>query len=73
MTYTLQSKISELLKDKKAVEVVEKYAPGISKNPLIALVRGKTLEKLLEMPQAKSAGLTREMVDKILGEINLQK
>jgi len=34
------------------------------------LAKGKTLQSLLDMPQAKSAGLTSEMVTKVLAEIN---
>lgn len=73
MPFSLDSKAGELLKDKIAVEVLEKYAPGITKNPLIALAKGKTLKKLLEMPQAKKAGITEEMVLKVLEEINAKK
>ncbi len=35
MVYTLLSKVGDLLKDPRAVEVVERYVPGISKNPLV--------------------------------------
>jgi hypothetical protein len=47
--------------------------PGITKNPLIALAKGMTLETLLDMPQAKQAGITKEMVLKVLTEINAKK
>jgi len=73
MPFTLDSKAGELLKDKIAVEVLEKHVPGITKNPLVALAKGKTLEKLLAMPQAKKAGITEEMVLKVLDEINAKK
>ena len=55
------------------MEVVERYVPGISKNPLVLLAKGKTLQSLLELPQAKSAGLTSEIVTKVLAEINQKK
>ncbi|MGV8048907.1 MAG: hypothetical protein AB2L21_00930 [Anaerolineaceae bacterium] len=73
MAFTLESKVGALLKDSKAVEILEKYVPGITKNPMIALAKGMTLTKLLDMPQAKQAGITREMVDKVLAEINAKK
>ena len=73
MTYSMDSKAGELLKDKGAVEILEKYVPGISKNPMVALAKGMTLKKLLEIPQAKQAGLTEEMVLKVLEEINARK
>lgn len=69
----MDSKAGELLKDKIAVDVLEKYVPGITKNPLVALAKGKTLKKLLAMPQAKQAGITEEMVIKVLDEINARK
>ena len=73
MPFTMDSKAGDLLKDKRAVEILEKYVPGITKNPLVALAKGKSLEKLLAMPQAKKAGITEEMVLKVLAEINARK
>ena len=70
MAYTLDTKVGELLKDTKAVEVMEKHAPGISKNPMIGMAKGMTLKQVVGMPQARQAGLTEEMVTKVLGEIN---
>jgi len=73
MAYTLDSKVGELLKDAAAVKVFEKYVPGISKNPMIGLAKGMTLKALIAMPQAKQAGVTDEMVKKVLAEINALK
>lgn len=70
MDFTMASKVGELLKDGKAVEIIEKYVPGLSKNPLVKLARGMSLEDLLKMPQAKQAGLTPEMLTNVLNEIN---
>jgi hypothetical protein len=73
MAYTLDTKVGEILKDKDAVEVLEKYAPGVSKNPMIAFAKGMTLKSILDVPQAKDAGITEEMVLKVLAEINAGK
>ncbi len=73
MAYTLDTKVGEILKDTGAVKVLEKYAPGISKNPMIGLAKGMTLKTVIAMPQAKDAGLTEEMVKKVLAEINALK
>lgn len=73
MAYTLETKVGEILKDTNALEVLEKYAPGVSKNPMIGLASGMTLKALLAMPQAKEAGITEEMVTKVLAEINARK
>ena len=73
MPYTMDSTAGEILKDKGAVEILERYVPGISKNPMVALAKGMTLKKLLAIPQAKQAGLTEEMVLKVLEENNARK
>lgn len=73
MAYTLDTKVGEILDDTNAVEILEKHVPGISKNPMLALASGMTLKTILAMPQAKDAGITEEMVEKVLAEINAQK
>jgi len=73
MPYTLDTKVGEILKDTNAVKIFEKYAPGVSKNPMIGLAKGMSLKSLLAMPQAKEAGITEEMVKKVLAEINARK
>jgi hypothetical protein len=73
MAYTLDTKVGEILKDTHAVEILERHAPGVSKNPMIGLAKGMTLKSILAMPQAKEAGLTEEIVTKVLAEINARK
>src|SRR5690242_13691162 len=73
MAYTLDTKVGDLLKDTHAVEILEKHVPGISKNPMLGLAKGMTLKTILSMPQAKQAGLTEDMVTKVLAEINAHK
>lgn len=73
MAYTLDTKLGDLLKDTHAVEILERHAPGISKNPMIGMAKGMTLKSLLAMPQAKQAGVTEDMVTKVLAEINARK
>ena len=73
MPYTLDTKVGDILKDTKAVETLEKYVPGISKNPMLGLAKGMTLKSLLDMPQAKQAGITEKMVLQVLSEINARK
>ena len=73
MPYTLDTKVGEILDDTNAVKILEKYAPGVSKNPMLKLAGGMTLKAILSMPQAKEAGLTEEMVQKVLAEINALK
>ena len=73
MAYTLDTKLGDILKDTHAVEILERHAPGVSKNPMIAFAQGMTLKSVLAMPQAKEAGITEEMVSKVLAEINARK
>ncbi|HEX5942266.1 MAG TPA: hypothetical protein VFY66_08305 [Anaerolineales bacterium] len=73
MAYTLDTKVGEILKDTGAVEIFERYVPGVSKNPMIGFATGMTLKSLVSMPQAKQAGVTEEMVLKVLAEINARK
>lgn len=70
MTVSLESKVGEILKNKKAVEVLEKYVTGITKNPMLALAKGMTLKNVLAMPQVKQYGITQEMITKVIDEIN---
>jgi len=73
MRYSLLTKVGVILKDPQAVKILEKYVPGISRNPLIGLAKGMTVKALLAMPQARQAGLTEAMVTKVLAEINSPK
>lgn len=73
MAYTLESKLGELLKDAVAVKVLEKNAPGITSNPMIGFAKGMTLDTLLSLPQTKQYGITKDMVLKVLAEIETQK
>jgi hypothetical protein len=70
MAYSLDTKVGEILNDTHAVEVLERYAPGISTNPMIGMATGMTLRSVLAMPQAKQYGITEDMVQKVLAEIN---
>jgi hypothetical protein len=73
MAYTLDTKVGDILKDVGAVKILEIHAPGVSKNPMIGMAKGMTLKSLIAMPQAREAGITEEMVKKVLAEINALK
>lgn len=73
MAYTLDTKVGDILKDTRAVEILERHAPGISKNPMVSMASGMTLRSILAMPQAKQYGITEEMVQKVLAEVNARK
>ena len=73
MAYTMDTKVGEILKDTHAVDVLERYVPGVSKNPMVGLASGMTIKSLLAMPQAQQYGITEEKVKKVLEEINAGK
>lgn len=73
MAYTLDTTVGTILEDTGAVKILEKHVPGISKNPMIGMAKGFTLKQILALPQAKEFGLTQEMVEKVLTEINAIK
>ena len=65
--YTRETTVGEILKDPKAVEVIENFSPGITKNPAIRMVKKFKLEKLTGV---KQVGLSSEKLDELLKEVN---
>ena len=72
MPFTRDTKIGELLDNPQAKAVLDKQMPGLADNPMIAMVKGMTLNMLLSMPQAAQLGITKEKVDAFLVEVNKQ-
>lgn len=70
MKFTLDTTLSEILDHPQAKPVIDQYLPGMAGNPMLAMVRGMTLNTLLAMPQAAQMGLTKEKVEQLLNEIN---
>ena len=73
MAYTLDTKVGDLLKDTHALDVLEKYVPGVASNPMVSMASGMTIKTLLAMPQARQYGITEEKVKQVLDEINNRK
>jgi len=72
MPFTRDTKVGELLDNPQAKAVLDKQMPGLADNPMIAMVKGMTLNMLLSMPQAAQLGITKEKVDAFLVELNKQ-
>ncbi len=72
MVFTLDTTVGELLDNPQAKALLDQYLPGVSANPMIAMVRGMSLNMLLAMPQAAQLGITKEKAEAILAEINKQ-
>jgi hypothetical protein len=70
MKFTLDSTLGQLIDDPQAKTVLDQYLPGVSTNPMVAMVKGMTLNMLLSMPQAAQLGLTKEKAEAILAEVN---
>lgn len=64
---TPQSTIADALKNPKAVEVIENFMPGITKNPAIKMVQRFPLEKITHVEQI---GIDAAKLDALLKEIN---
>ena len=69
---TLDTTLGTLLDDPQAKAVVNQYLPGVADNPLIAMARGMSLNMVLAFPQAAQFGLTKEVAEQIIAEINKQ-
>lgn len=70
MAFTLDSTLGALLDNPKAKAILDKYLPGASTNPMIAMAKGMSLKMILAMPQAAQFGFTKEKAEAILAEIN---
>ena len=70
MAFTLDTTLGALIDDPKAKAVLDKYLPGASSNPMIAMAKGMSIKMILSMPQAAQFGFTKEKAEAILAEIN---
>lgn len=70
MAFTLDTTVGEILDNPQAKAALDQYLPGVSTNPMIAMVKGMSLNMLLAMPQAAQMGITKEKAEEILAEIN---
>ncbi len=68
--FTLDTTLGELLANPQAKAVMDQYVPGVSSNPMLAMVQGVSLRNLISMPQAQQMGFTQDKVQAILDQIN---
>jgi hypothetical protein len=69
----LDTKVGEILSDPQAVAILESYVSGASKNPMLEMAKDMTLRSIIDLPQAKQAGITEEMALSVLAEVNKLK
>ena len=62
MALSVDSKVKELMKNEKAAEPLDSYAPGFKSNPQMKLVQSLTFRKLCSFPQA---GISPDKLDEI--------
>ena len=62
---SVDSKIQDILENPAARGVIEKFLPGVSKNPLIDVVKGMSLREVAALKPAKKMGLTPEILASI--------
>jgi len=67
MPFTENSKVRDVLANKKAVELMEKHFPGATKHPLIGMFKNRTLKSISEMPQLN---MDKATFNKLLRELN---
>jgi len=66
MAANIDMKLRDLMKDPAAVEVLEKFFPGFTKNPQLKLGYSMTFRKIAKFPQAK---VSPEMLEKLEEEL----
>jgi len=70
MAYTMDTTLGELLKNPQVAGILNQYVPGISTNPMVAMVQGMSLNAIVSMPQAAQLGFTKDKAEAIIAEAN---
>jgi hypothetical protein len=70
MAYTMDSTLGELLNDARVLPILEQQMPGMAANPMVAMVKGMSLNSIVAIPQAAQMGFTREKAEQMLTEVN---
>lgn len=63
---SLDSKIRDIMRSEEGRAVMEKYAPGSTKDPRMKLVGGLTYRKLLSYPESAEVAAHAEELDRDL-------
>ena len=66
MAITSKSKLRDILKDPRAVAIIEEYKPGFTDNPDLGPVMGMRMTLLLNFPQSDfSPEAKKEIIEKL--------
>lgn len=63
MALSIDSKVKEILRSPEGREVMEKYAPGSTKDPRMKLVGALTYRKLLSYPESAEVAAHIDEID----------
>ena len=63
MTLSLDSKIRDIMRSEEGKAVMEKWAPGSSKDPRMKLVGALTYRKLLSYPESAETAKHSDEID----------
>ncbi len=63
MALSLDSKIRDIMRSPEGKAVMEKWAPGSTKDPRMKLVGGLTYRKLLSYPESAEVAVHAEEID----------
>ncbi|MFB9758707.1 hypothetical protein [Ectobacillus funiculus] len=66
-TFSEETRVIDVLDYKEAVDILEKYAPGVTKPPRIFATKTQTLKELADFPEA---GLSIDEVTALIEELN---
>ncbi len=61
--FSADSKMGDLMKDPKALAILEEYSPGMSKDSRMKMVAAMTLRALAKFPQAGEIGKKLDEID----------
>lgn len=62
--------VGEFLKNQKACDVLNSIDPKILKNPMVKLVKGKTIEEIFKIvPDSKVDAATKQKIRDALAEV----
>ena len=65
--FDADTKIKDVLADKAALDLCEKYFPGMMNHPMIPLAKGMKISVIKKF--RKQAGLTEEQVENFLNDL----
>lgn len=63
MALSLDSKVRDILRSPEGRAVMEKYAPGSTKDPRLKLVGGMSYRKLLSYPESAEVAVHADEID----------